>query len=250
MTESYQESSFVHILRAGVLLAALIAVPGTAVCWNLIPKEMFPETRSERPSTASDREERRLDDEQEPPLRRPNRSTRDAGRLKTIRTEESDLPEAVSFSAFSEEDALFGTGDAHPIRVMKGVEAETTESAIPTAFSGEPAVWAMNENPSQPFQTPPYGEPCSSQRNFSALETQLKKLGAKYYRLEKWGRRGELFRFSCYVSPSAGGEGSGRPTAQQYFQAIDSDEIRVMDRVIEDIKRWKARPSEPTAFSR
>jgi hypothetical protein len=73
----------------------------------------------------------------------------------------------------------------------------------------------------------------SSRQNFPMLESRLKQLGAKYYRLEKWGNRGELFRFSCYVAPP------GPYQYQKYFQAIDSDELRVMECVIEDIKRWK-----------
>jgi len=65
------------------------------------------------------------------------------------------------------------------------------------------------------------------------LEKELNVLGAKYYRLEKWGQQGDLYRFSCYVSPNP------EVAYQKYFQAIDSDEIRVMQRVVNEIKQWK-----------
>jgi hypothetical protein len=79
------------------------------------------------------------------------------------------------------------------------------------------------------------GETAQRQQNFKTLEEQLKTLGAKSYKLEKWGREGNLFRFSCLVSA---------PDFYQYekhFQAIGTDEMSVMQTVIAQIKQWRQR---------
>jgi hypothetical protein len=72
-----------------------------------------------------------------------------------------------------------------------------------------------------------------SQQEFESLELRLKALGATYYRLEKWGNRGELFRFSCFVTPLES------HSYEKYFQAIDADAVTVMRSVIADIETWK-----------
>ena len=73
----------------------------------------------------------------------------------------------------------------------------------------------------------------SSQQQFPRLITELETLGVTYYHLEKWGSSGELFRFFCYVA-------SMEPyNYQKPFQAVDSNEIRAMERVITEIKAWR-----------
>ena len=73
----------------------------------------------------------------------------------------------------------------------------------------------------------------ASPQDFESLELRLKALGATYYRLEKWGNRGELFRFSCFVTPS-------EPYAyEKHFQAIGADAVTTMLSVIAEIETWK-----------
>jgi len=71
-------------------------------------------------------------------------------------------------------------------------------------------------------------------QNFESLQNRLNVLGATYYRLEKWGNRGELFRFSCFVTPS------DTNAYEKHFQSIGADAVTVMRSVIADIEAWKA----------
>jgi hypothetical protein len=71
-------------------------------------------------------------------------------------------------------------------------------------------------------------------QNFELLEQYLKTLGATYYRLEKWGNRGELFRFSCFVTPLE------PHSYEKHFQAIGADAVTVMRSVIAEIEAWKS----------
>lgn len=260
---SHQESTIVHIFRAGILLLALIAVPGTAVCWNLFPKDFWGgETPAQTPVSSM---ENTSDDKIEYPadLSENNayhsltaRDLTDPFSVTSSYSEKSDAdmgttasptplaPPIVPMPRFGESVATADTGSIRTMAHHK--DDRTMEQPIPADFAENQAVWAIGEPKTgsppealllQPNEQRPLPQPPSplqqSQRNFPAIERELKEMGAKYYRLEKWGSRGELFRFSCYVSPQ------GRHPYQKYFQAIDSDEIRVMERVLGDIRSWR-----------
>lgn len=64
------------------------------------------------------------------------------------------------------------------------------------------------------------------------LVAELERLGAQYYRLEKWGDDGNLYRLSCLVSPP------GMSHYQKHFQAIDNDGAKVLAQVIAQITQW------------
>jgi len=70
-------------------------------------------------------------------------------------------------------------------------------------------------------------------QDFESLGMRLEELGATYYKAEKWGNRGELFRVSCFVAPSEA------HTYEKHFQSIGSDVVTVMQTVIADIEKWK-----------
>ena len=70
--------------------------------------------------------------------------------------------------------------------------------------------------------------------DFESLKLHLKTLGVSSYSLQKWGNSGELFLFSCLVSPTE------PHTYEKHFQFIGSDAIAVIQTVIADIERWKS----------
>jgi hypothetical protein len=258
--EFQSESTLTHFIRSVFLLAALVSVPAAAVCWNMIPKDIF----------------ERGEYEQTTPLQT---DTNDFASHKGHPAENNDSAEdqtVGSGSVFGESGVLNGNESAvipplslpaepqntfsggnlpnppvlpvssgtvnFPIKMMGGVDDSTSEQPISTSFGKEPVIIQAAATAEVAGMTPKYADQCLSEssvsavlpnRSFLALESQLKQLGAKYYRLEKWGSRGELFRFSCCVTPSE------QYRYQRYFQAIDSDELRVMENVIEEIKRWK-----------
>jgi hypothetical protein len=128
---------------------------------------------------------------------------------KLIRKDSHASTTFLSDSAFASESEL------------GGIDPMVAPSAPKVA--SEAAVQQVMWEPS-PVVTP---------QNFESLEQHLKALGATYYRLEKWGNRGELFRFSCFVTPS-------EPYAyEKHFQAIGADAVSVMRSVIAEITAWK-----------
>ena len=70
-------------------------------------------------------------------------------------------------------------------------------------------------------------------QDFESLSARLKELGATYSKLEHWGDGGELYRFSCFVSPS------GARTFEKHFQSFGSDAVTAIQKVIADIEQWK-----------
>ncbi|GHT12979.1 hypothetical protein FACS1894170_08420 [Planctomycetales bacterium] len=103
--------------------------------------------------------------------------------------------------------------------------AVRTDAAEPLVFNSTNLRIEQNTSPNQ--------------QNFQALEEHLKLLGAKTCKLEKWGSRGNLFRFSCLVTSP------GAYRYEKQFQAIGADEMNVMRTVIEEIEHWK---QKTTAF--
>jgi hypothetical protein len=263
LTELQSELTFIRFLRAGILLAALIVVPATAVCWNMIPKDFFGNDQYDQTNSLHNQTINQTIC-QPPTLEKSENFHSDNKPVPELPpTFALNPPSSLSFS--SSPDFLSKPYEPKPktheyelkpqemvpehntvIRTMGGIDEKTDEKtfeqSIPNSFTNKSAI-ILAAASSEPMRNANYSKVNDSadyrttatapQQSFPVLENQLKQLGAKYYRLEKWGSRGELFRFSCYVSPS-------EPYRyQKYFQAIDSDELKVMESVIEEIKRWK-----------
>lgn len=61
----------------------------------------------------------------------------------------------------------------------------------------------------------------------------LRQLGATYYRLEKWGDDGGLFRFQCKMSVG------GDPHVNRHFEATDADANRAIEYVVQHVRQWR-----------
>jgi hypothetical protein len=119
---------------------------------------------------------------------------------------------------------------------MKPVTVFVPESNYPFLSESQPAVASTVVLPMVEAEGVPSIQQVSWEQpahDFTSLVERLKVLGATYYKLQKWGNRGELFHFSCTVSPSE------FYAYEKYFQAIGTDEIAVMQEVIADIEQWK-----------
>ncbi|MDR2116444.1 MAG: hypothetical protein LBP87_08680 [Planctomycetaceae bacterium] len=254
MAESQTELTFIHFLRAGVLLTTLILVPATAVCWNMIPKNFW-----EKDQYNQNDQTTWISPATEPSEQPANTPSSEKSPTESLTEPPTELPATLPansssplFGSKSQENKLSSPNNT--IKTTGGINNKISEQPIPNSFKNESSIAFAIEPPTvEPSTIEPSTvavelpklkqykndlanhqiTEISPQRNFPILENQLKQLGAKYYRLEKWGSRGELFRFSCFVSPSEPYQ------YQKYFQAIDSDELRVMESVIEEIKRWK-----------
>lgn len=69
---------------------------------------------------------------------------------------------------------------------------------------------------------------------FMGTQKRLRDLGATYYLLETWGRRGELYRFHCKMAIA------GNPDYTRYFEATDSDPSRAMQSVLRQVEGWRS----------
>ena len=187
------ESSIIHFVRSVTLLAILLAMPGIAIFWNHLPKDIANQSASKAtaPQTEIAQQQR-------------NDSIESALSISPPASESiyPPLPEMSMAPAFS-----------NPAPKV------ASETSIQQA-----SIQQVSWDPSR--REPP--------QNFESLEHRLKALGATYYRLEKWGNRGELFRFSCFVTPSDSN------SYEKHFQSIGADAVTVMRSVIAEIETWKA----------
>ncbi|MDR0327879.1 MAG: hypothetical protein LBI05_06245 [Planctomycetaceae bacterium] len=188
------ESPFIHLLRSVTLLTALLAVPGIAIGWNHLPAGF---SKSFGCSPAA----------------KPAAPKIEKSKITHKDSHASATP--LSDSAFASETMGLGGIDT----MISLPTPKVASEAMPPEVAVQQVAWEHS--------------PAAVAQNFESLEQHLKALGATYYRLEKWGNRGELFRFSCFVTPS-------EPYLyEKHFQAIGADAVSVMRSVIAEITAWK-----------
>jgi len=199
--KTLSESPIVTFVRGLTLLAFLIVLPGIAVCWNHLPKDIWGESM---PSPA-------------------------ISNIENAQHFEKD------FNETSQSMSVFVPESSNPVLpVDSELQAVRTTTAIQAA--GIP-IQEQQISPNAVTRQVSWEHPRpESPQNFESLVLHLQALGAKSYRLEKWGNRGELFRFSCLVAPS------NAHTYEKHFQFIGSDAVAVIKTVIADIEQWKNAP--------
>ena len=180
------ESPIITFIRGITLLATLIAVPGIAIFWNLLPKNFAKESVLQ--PVPSKVEKTQI-------LRKDSNQSMGSVSMFAPGSIDSPLPEVQE-------------GPTIPLPAPADI-SDATIRQVSWEYSME------------------------SSQNFEALELRLKSLGATYYQLQKWGNRGDLFRFSCYVTPLE------NCAYEKYFQAIDTDAVAAMRSVIAEIEQWK-----------
>ncbi len=68
---------------------------------------------------------------------------------------------------------------------------------------------------------------------FTLMERRLRELGATYYLLETWGNESEHYRFHCKMAIA------NNATHTRQFEATDTDPLRAMGRVVEQVEAWR-----------
>ncbi len=69
---------------------------------------------------------------------------------------------------------------------------------------------------------------------FTMMERRLREFGATYYLLETWGNDSEHYRFHCKMAIA------NNPSHTRQFEATDTDPLRAMGRVVEQVEAWHA----------
>ncbi|MDR1923043.1 MAG: hypothetical protein LBQ66_01615 [Planctomycetaceae bacterium] len=279
-----------QILRIGILLSVLVVLPVTAVCWNMIPKDIFQTFEKVDDDKSNDNPVDVDVDDHNSTENGDVNPTEKGNTKKTVVEEtqdnrsESAAPKVGSDNGVSkidsDHDIVWMSSSIplnnDPILNYRAKEIQTdNESKTPAKQNSfpnltDPKTQPKNEpelvtfmpmSPLQPKNTDKVASQNNipknhntdnnssnntdnnkhRQRDFAEMEKELKQLGATYYRLEKWGNHGELFRFCCSVNPTEipNNNNNQKYNYQKYFQHIDNDEIRVMEHVITEIKKWK-----------
>ncbi|MGC3966083.1 MAG: hypothetical protein QM775_01540 [Pirellulales bacterium] len=81
---------------------------------------------------------------------------------------------------------------------------------------------------------PAASRPAAAPEQFTQIQQRLRALGATHYALETWGSEGGYYRFQCQM---AAGHNSAYT---RKFEATDTDALRAMQTVLDDVEAWKA----------
>jgi len=194
------ESPIITFVRGITLLVILIALPGIAICWNHLPKNLW---RESTPRLAAPKTEK----------------------TQYFRTDanNTDVAESAEFAfVFVPESTSVALPEEH---------AEVREEAVSTLPPPNPLYWEPHDTAIQHVSWEQ--NPVEVPQDFETLFLRLKTLGVTYYKLEKWGNQGTLYRFSCCVASSE------TYSYEKHFQSIGTDAVTVTQRVIADVEKWK-----------
>jgi hypothetical protein len=99
--------------------------------------------------------------------------------------------------------------------------------SVPSRDGNLPAATAGGMNPGAALSTPAQTD------RFTWMEHRLRDFGASYYVLELLANGGERYRFFCQF-PLANNPGRTRN-----FEATDTDPLRAMTRVVDQVEAWR-----------
>jgi len=241
----FSESPIITFVRGITLLAVLVALPGIAICWNHLPKDLWSETVPSSTKQKVGKTQYCLQDSAsvfDSPSAFGSSSAFDSTNMFNREFDRSPqsasvfAPESI-YSALQEPLVL-------PKTRMEFPGASVAAQNLPTQSHWTPHGAVMHDTVAHNTAiqqvswehspvTQPVTLPQAQPQDFESLGLRLKALGATYYKIEKWGNRGEFFRVSCFVALSE------NHSHTKYFQAIGTDAITVMQTVIADIERWR-----------
>jgi hypothetical protein len=211
------QSKFITMIRALVMLIALIGLPALAI-WGL-----------DRPL---------------PPI-----VDHWMGRLKSQITG-ADPVETERSGARSEDPSsvpyeLRGTPeDSQRAPLMASgnpryADVDTGLATVGNGGSGE-SIQASLEVPTNPPLVQGYGSARASAETLR-IEQRLRELGAERYLLERWGAEQQLYRFRCEM-PFV-----GRTGFHQHFESTADSALQAMNEVLHKVDAWRTAGAERTA---
>lgn len=119
-----------------------------------------------------------------------------------------------------------------PVRLAANRDVRASKSdevSLPQRFVPSDAIYPL---PAPEVESPAPVE--DEADRFSRIQKRLRALGATHYALETWGTHGEFYRFQCRMAAGH------QPGYSRQFEATDSDALRVMQTVLDDVEAWKA----------
>lgn len=216
------ERPFFVLLRGIILLAAVILIPLAAIFWKGIPT-WFDKVTEAIPQLFGDAESSDMP-EAFPDLPLKAQEVPVATSQSTAQATRDFSPQMLA-AAPQVPYAAAHSSRTSPVRELypdRPLPSDT--SYAPMSFSAAQSTSGNNAVGNNANVS------LGSQQQ--SLVAELERLGAQYYRLEKWGTRGELYRLSCLVSPP------GISHYQKHFQTVDEDCSKALINMIEQITRW------------
>lgn len=216
-----ESSSTAVVFRALVMLACLIAIPLVAVFGHSLPQMVQKLFGAQSPAESAS----------------PSGHGGEAPGFQPIAT-------AHAAQTTSQPAALPGQvpsgRPAEPLNVSRSgsgnvgghSDSNVVAASFQAATSGSES--APGRWPAGPDDASPAATTTAAVDQFTCIQDRLRQLGATYYLLESWGNRQQLYRFYCKMAVG------GNPDYAYYFEAVDSDRIRAMGRVLEQVEAWRA----------
>jgi hypothetical protein len=241
------ESSTVVAFRALVLVACLIVVPLAAIFGSQFPDvvksvlidRIFP---NGLPGIAGENAPAR---DTAPPFGAAGEPTPwQAGSAGTAAT--TAAPQAVAaapaWTGSGVEPAVAWNQPSGQVRPAAGEgqpgAAERLGVAMPNdgrqSFPGNPNQGLGSAGaPGAGSMSAPSAHLTAQPDRFTLMERRLRELGATYYLLETWGNESEHYRFHCKMAIA------NDATHTRQFEATDTDPLRAMGRVVEQVEAWR-----------
>lgn len=104
----------------------------------------------------------------------------------------------------------------------------------PSVYQRKPGLVPVTLEEGLPPSPGPEPGKTPSAEPFQQIQNRLRQMGATYYLLESWGVQGDLYRFYCKMAVG------GNANYTRYFEAVDSDPLRVMSKVLQDVETWRS----------
>jgi hypothetical protein len=124
-------------------------------------------------------------------------------------------------------------GPQWPPKTLDPAPSTVTPAVYEAQVGPAAAASGMRRLAAEAAVSPP-PQPPAAPEQFTMIQERLRQLGATYYLLESWGNRQDLFRFYCKMAIG------GNPNFTRHFEATDSEPLRAMALVLEQVETWRA----------
>ena len=219
-----EQSSSTVMLRALVMLACLVAIPLAAIFGTSMPEIVRKLLAANGPAQGSSADGPDRYDLQFEPMPQANAASMLPAPAEGPTTA-TDWQTRPTLPGSQGPDR-----SANPPR--PAVISASYETVGPGSQPPGTADWPQN---AAPALLPPQQRAPSAFDQFTQIQQRLRQLGATYYLLETWGSDGQSYRFYCRLPIQ------GDRTNSRYFEVIDTDQLRAMDRVLRQVEAWRAR---------
>ena len=223
-----EQSSAVAMFRALIMMVCLIAIPLAALFGSSLPDAIkalkegrWPTLVAAAPEPAAATSPATAE---EPPKFEPPAAPLAGNAATTVppppgTTEPARMPLPAELPA----GAPSGPPDAMP---------PGPSGVVPTHY--ETAVAPLDQNLRPPPQMPPASPQPAEIDPGTKIQNRLRQLGATYYLLEFLGGQQQRYRFYCKMAVG------GNPNFPQVFEANDTDPLRAMSQVLQQVESWRA----------